>query len=375
MRIVVISHACVVDLNQRLYQELARHVDIDLLLIAPVVWRASTGRLIHFRTVPEANFRAHPLPVWGSGQISLHWYRGLGPVLRDFAPDLIYLDEEAYSLPAWQVLCLARALHRPMAFVHTQNIFKRQPWPFSAVERAVLDYACLANPLTEECVQVLRAKRFRGQIVLIPHCVDTQRFYPQPQAELRASLGLTDFVVGFLGRLTEEKGIDDLTAAADLLWAAGLRFHLLVVGSGPLQPRLRAWAAQQRPGRVSLVEAVAHDAVPGYLNAMDVLVVPSRTTTGWKEQFGRVLIEALACAVPVVGSDSGNIPILLREVGGGVIFPERQPEALADALKPLIEQPARARELGATGRGGVLSSYAVTAVAERLYQALRAVLG
>ena len=315
MRVAVISHACVVDVNQRLYEELARRDDIELLLIAPATWRASTGKRVGFRALPGAPYQTHPLPVWGSGQISLHWYRGLGPVLRRFDPDLIYLDEEPYSLPAWQTLRLARALHKPLAFVHTQNIVKRHPWPFRAVERAVLDYACLANPLTEECAEVLRVKNFGGRIVLIPHCVDTGLFHPQPQAELRERLGLDGFTVGYLGRLTEAKGVGDLMAAAERLWAAGLDFKLLVVGSGPLESRLREWS-HTAGGRAVPTGAVAHDEAPRYLNAMDVLVMPSRTTPGWKEQFGRALIEALACGVPVIGSDSGNIPALLAETGG-----------------------------------------------------------
>jgi len=100
------------------------------------------------------------------------------------------------------VLRLARSLQRPLAFVHTQNIAKRQPWPFGARERGALEGAGLANPITEECAEVLRAKGFRGRMVTIPHCVDTDLFRPQPQEELRRRLGLRETVVGYIGRLT-----------------------------------------------------------------------------------------------------------------------------------------------------------------------------
>jgi len=159
-------------------------------------------------------------------------------------------------------------------------------------------------------------------------------------------------------------------AAADLLWAEGLDFSLLIVGTGPLEGQLRAWADRKPQGRVALPGSVAHDAVPAHLNAMDLLVVPSRTTRGWKEQFGRVVIEALACGVPVAGSDSGHIPALLSETGGGVVFAERDPRAMAAALRPLMARPESARALGEAGRQAVLQSYAVTPVAERLYAAV-----
>lgn len=370
MRIAVISHACVVDLNQRLYEELARHDDMEVLIVAPSTWRASTGKTIEFRP-PQPPCQSRPLQVWGSGQISLHWYRGLTGVLRDWRPDLIYLDEEAYSLPAWQALRICRRMRLPLAFVQTQNIVKRQPWPFGWVERQVLEHACLANPITDECADVLRAREFAGRIALIPHCVDTARFFPQPANELRAKLGLQGFVVGYLGRLTEEKGLRELMAAANILWeGGGLEFSVALVGSGPLEAELRRWADSKPAGRVALTGAVAHPEAPDYINAFDLLALPSRTTPNWKEQFGRVIIEAMACAVPVLGSDSGHIPDLIEETGGGVVVEEGDAEALATRMRSLIADPARARQIGEVGRQAVAAKYAVTSVAERLHEAL-----
>ena len=96
----------------------------------------------------------------------------------------------------------------------------------------------------------------------------------------------------------EEKGIGWLTGVLDQVahpWRA------LFVGSGPLESELRAWAAR-RPGRVAIETTVRHDEVPQWLNAMDMLCAPSLTSGRWREQFGRMLIEAFACGVPVVAS-------------------------------------------------------------------------
>ena len=116
MRLAVISHACVVDVNQRLYAELANLPEIELLLIAPRAWRASTGRLVRFRPLPGATYISRPLPVWGSGQISLHVYRGLARSLRAFAPEVVYLDEEPYSLAAAQIMRIRRRLDFSLLF-------------------------------------------------------------------------------------------------------------------------------------------------------------------------------------------------------------------------------------------------------------------
>jgi glycosyltransferase involved in cell wall biosynthesis len=375
MRVAVISHASVLAANQRVYSELAKYPDVELLLIAPRSWRASTGRLVHFEQAAGAQFSSCPLPVWGSGWISLHLYRGLARPVAEFAPDLVHVEEEAYSLPTWQTLRISRRLGVPLCFCPNQNLIKPYPWPFSTLERRVLQAAALAVPITEECAEVLRAKRFGGRIAVVPYPVDTDLFRPDPQPELRRQMGVRGKAVGYVGRLTEAKGITDLMRAAELLWEAGdLDFSLVFVGDGPLRRRLAAWRDAQPGGRVVLVGSVPHLSAPRYMNALDLLVLPSRTTRGWKEQFGRVLIEAQACGVPVVGSDSGHIPVLSEGTGGGLVFPEGDVQALAQALRRLLSDPDEAARKAERGRQFVLREYAVPRVAEKLHEALSAAL-
>jgi glycosyltransferase involved in cell wall biosynthesis len=94
---------------------------------------------------------------------------------------------------------------------------------------------------------------------------------------------------------------------------------------------------------------VPHPEAPRYLSAFDALVLPSETQPNWKEQFGRVVVEALASETPVVGTDSGEIPHLLRRTGGGLVVPERAPAALADALAELAVRPDRRATLARRG--------------------------
>ena len=376
MKVAVVSHACAVDVNQRLYAELAKRPHAEVLLVAPKVWRASTGRLVHFQPLEGGQFLSQALPVWGAGQISLHLYRGLAAALAEFAPDLLYLDEEPYGLPAWQALRASRRLRVPLAVCPNQNLVKSHPWPFSAVERRVLDAASLATPITEECAQVLELKHFTGRVAIVPYPVDTDLFRPDPQPELRQEMRVEGRAVGFVGRLSEAKGVMDLMRAAELLWdAGGLDFSLVFVGDGPLREQLQARGKAQADRHVALVGSVPHLSAPRYINALDVLVLPSRTTPRWKEQFGRVLIEALACGVPVIGSDSGHIPRLIEETGGGLVFAEGDTEALAEALRHLLSDTEDAARKAEQGREVILQQYAVPRVAEKLHEALRSALG
>src|SRR4029077_20714900 len=93
---------------------------------------------------------------------------------------------------------------------------------------------------------------------------------------------------------------------------------------------------------------------------MDVLVLPSRTTPTWAEQFGRVLVEALWCGVPVIGSDSGAIPVVVNTTGGGLLSPEGAVAALANALFELRADPAVREALAGKGRESVERLFAVS---------------
>ena len=98
---------------------------------------------------------------------------------------------------------------------------------------------------------------------------------------------------------------------------------------------------------------------------MDVLALPSRTVPKWKEQFGRVIIEAHACAIPVIGSLSGAIPEVIG--GGGLTFAERNPKALAATILRLAADPALGIRMGAVGRQQVEEHYTWQRVAEQMY--------
>jgi glycosyltransferase involved in cell wall biosynthesis len=99
------------------------------------------------------------------------------------------------------------------------------------------------------------------------------------------------------------------------------------------------------------------------MNGLDALILPSRTTARWKEQFGRVIIEAQACGVPVIGSDSGAIPEVLGD--RGLVVPERNPVALAQAMTRLASSPALCSDFRHRGRAHVLQYCTWKQVAER----------
>jgi glycosyltransferase involved in cell wall biosynthesis len=178
----------------------------------------------------------------------------------------------------------------------------------------------------------------------------------------------SSFVVGYLGRLVPQKGLLDLVEALPLLPA---HIHARLIGDGIQKPQLLARATEL--GVADRLELVAWtNDVPAELRRLDALALPSHTTPSWKEQFGRVLIEAMSCGVPVVGSSSGEIPQVIGE--GGLVYPEGDIAALAAALRRLADDPALHNELGRRGRARVLEHYTQAALARRYYDIYRSML-
>jgi glycosyltransferase involved in cell wall biosynthesis len=113
--------------------------------------------------------------------------------------------------------------------------------------------------------------------------------------------------------------------------------------------------------------------MPDLIRKLDVIALPSITTNSWKEQFGRVLIEGMACAVPVVGSDSGEIPNVVGDAG--LVVPEGDVVSLAGALRRLYENVNLRQTLGERGRERVLSRYTHARIARLTSEAYQRVCG
>ncbi len=368
MRILAVSHACVVDVNQQLLVELAKHQDVELTLVAPERWKSDIRGDVDFRALDDLQADVRPLPVALSGRINLHWYPGVGRALRGERFDVAYLDEEAFSVVAYQFLRLKSKLGARLLVHGKQNIYCHYPFPFSWMQRQVLARSeCLAAA-NEEGREVLLRKGRPDPIPVIPFAVDPALFHEQDGSERRAALGLDRFVIGYVGRLTPEKGIHDLMSALEKLWAdEGLDFQALFVGSGPLEDEVRGFAERMGDGKVVMQGVVSHDEVPEVMSCVDVLALPSRTTPRWKEQFGRVIIEAMCCGVPVVGSDSGEIPILLKRLGASAVFRECDVEDLAAKLRTAIEEHDRLCGQLPQARERIESAYSYRAVASQLH--------
>jgi glycosyltransferase involved in cell wall biosynthesis len=121
--------------------------------------------------------------------------------------------------------------------------------------------------------------------------------------------------------------------------------------------------------RVHFDGVIPSSQMPAYLGQLDILVLPSRTSANWKEQFGRILVEAMACEVTVIGSDSGEIPNVIGEAG--LIFAEDNVEELYNHLLTLLKDDILRRRLGRLGRERVLNHYTQEQIAAKTVDVYR----
>ena len=363
MRVLITGHSYIVGFNQRKLDEIAG-MGIELAALVPENWKHIEGLFEGEPSPverPFQSFRVLSGPVIRPGHVASFLFAPgvVRRALREFAPDIVQIEQEVYSFAAAQVSLAASAAGKKVVLFSWENLDRRVHFLQRIARRIAvrkIDGIISGNRAGEA---LMRQWGFRGETAIIPQVgVDTSVFAPRP----RDSAGR--LTLGFVGRLVPEKGISTLLRAAALLAEKGFDFDLLICGAGPEGKALAREASQLGIApRVTWQEAVPHAEVPGVMSRMDVLVLPSLGIPSWTEQFGLVLAQAMAMGIPVLGSDSGAIPEVIGRTDA--IFPEGNAAALAALLETVLSSPARRGELRDHGLARVQALYSKQRVAER----------
>lgn len=360
MKILLVSKALVVGTYQRKLEELARQPGIQLTAVVPDGWRDGLfGPVTPLERAHTAGYRLLTAPLRFNGEFHLHYYPSLPRLLDEIRPDVLHMDEEPYNLATWLALTAAERRGIASIFFTWQNLNRTYPWPFRHFEQANYRrarYAIAGNPTS---ASVLAAKGYTGPLSVIAQFgVDPDFFSPAEPTSLNER---KEIVLGYAGRLVPEKGVDVLLAACARLGPG--TWTLRILGDGPERAALEKQAADLEISRqVRFLGRLPSIETPGYYRGLDVLILPSLSRPNWVEQFGRVLIEAMACGVPVAGSDSGEIPWVIGDAG--LIFPEGDSRALAAVLTGLTDDSRLRAELALRGRSRVLANFTQAQIAE-----------
>jgi glycosyltransferase involved in cell wall biosynthesis len=348
---------------QRTLEELVRLGDVDLTVLCPPAWKEGKTVL----PLERRYTRGYDLvvtPIVFNGHYHVHFYPHLPGHLGRLRPDLVHVDEEPYNVATLLAFRAARAVGARRVFYTWQNLYRALPFPFSAIERLTYGLANGAIAANADAAGVLRQKRFAPPIWIIPPGLDPELYAPRMETPNGT------FNVGYVGRLVREKGVDLLIRACRSLPG---RWQLTLVGEGEERVALEKQAAVAGVAdRVVFVGRLASTEIPALLPRLSVLVLPSRSVQNWREQFGRVLVEAMACAVPVVGSRSGEIPRVIGDAG--LIFPENDAATLTAHLLALQRDPGLRQTLGQRGRERVLRHFTLRSIAGQTLDVYRTVL-
>lgn len=372
MNILVISHTYITRVGREKWRALARLYDVNLRIIVPTVWKDYLFTIRHDEHRDD-ELDVRGLPVLFSGKEAAHVYRSISLGMRDFKPDILHVEEGTDAFSYFQALLCRRlfAPHAKTLFFTWMNFEKALSFPFSFFERFNLRRSDAAICGNADARDILRAKGYEGPVHVMPLLgLDPELFRKRDNPALKEELGLKGTVIGFIGRFVPEKGVMDLVETAAKLDGD---FSLLIIGGGALESDLRARAAELGIGdRVRLVISIPHSDVPRHINVMDMLVLPSYTVAHWKEQFGQVLVQAMASEVPVIGSTHAEIPRVIGDAG--LTFEEKNWEEMRVAMQRLLDDSALRATYGEKGRARVLEHYTNTRMAEKTMDVYRALL-
>ncbi len=368
LRVLRIAHASLTPALRQRERAFARlYPEVRFELITTSSWREAE---VEVQAVPDDLFPVTKVHPRFSKHIQLFVYdpKPVIKVLRRLRPNVVELNHEPYSIACAEILTLC-SRHAPDAAIvlqACQNIYKNYPPPFNWLERRAMRRANAAHVCSESVREVLFAKGFAKPVALIPFGVDLSAFSPAPRNGVRRAL-----TIGFVGRMLAGKGLNILADALGQL--ASEEWNLLLVGDGPERAGFeKALADRGLLSRARFTGAISYDQVPKLYREIDVLVMPTETTEKIREQFGRVLVEAMASGVPVVGSTCGAIPEVIE--AAGLVFPERDANALAAAIKQMLKDAALRERLSQQGQARARKNYSWEVVATKTYDFFEQVL-
>lgn len=298
-----------------------------------------------------------------------HQYLMASPSLgmREHRPQLIYATYDPWSAVFWQV-AVAAAAFAPRALLVSgvkKNTYRRYPGLRGRVKDALarvgvgrVDHLIAASSMTARLYERVHGVA-AADISVAPRVgVDTNVFHPRPGGVRREGT----LVVGYCGRLTEHKGVTDLVEAVAAVRDDGADVELELLGAGDLREPLVARARMTPWLRVR--DAVPSDEVADFMRDLDLYVLPARVLPDHEEHDAHALLQALACGLPAIGTDSGIIPEVLDDPDEALVAPG-DPDALAAAIAALAADPDRRERLAAHGRRVAEERYSLERVAAR----------
>ena len=316
---------------------------VQLRVYSPTVAEPAfpaTGDVVDVPAIPIPGRSEYRFPLWLTAKVRRD--------LEQFAPNVVHVsspDIVGHRAVTWarknKVAVVASVHTRFDTYLSYYHLQALEPLAREVMRRFYHRCEVVLAP-AQSTAAILRAQRMNRDIQTWTRGIDRDQFNPdQRDMEWRRSIGIADdeMVIGFLGRIVMEKGLDVFADAIHAFATFGLKHRVLVIGEGPARP----WFAEQLPDAIFTGQLTGTD-LSRALASSDVLLNPSMT-----EAFGNVTLEAMACALPVIAADSTGATNLVRYGVTGMLVDGEDPDEFAEALAAYGRDPELRRRHGEAG--------------------------
>ncbi len=331
MKILVIGHSLVVDSNRKFWSVMANTQHADVTLVVPEKWKSNLVNEIaySFNQEIDHNINNIPLPVHFKGNGSFYFFHilKLYKILCSQKFDAIIVTQETWSLSAFQLGLLKYFSKNRTTLAYLslcQNLKKKKLSFAHPFERIVTSFYHKLFYCDSSIRDVLAWKKIKNPTAYWPFSYDGDLY------EKKITSKPPLLRLGYLGRLSQEKGIQTLLDAFEQI-KKEIPSELVIAGNGPLKDKMNT------PG-IRFLGTIPHNKAHLFYHEIDLFILPSMTMPFWKEQFGRVIIEAVASGKPVIGSNSGAIPEVLSHIGLDTIFQEGNTQSLIEQIKTVWQR-------------------------------------
>jgi len=346
MKVLYVWHGAVEKGYRKIFSEFVKR-GVNLVVITANRWfEAAKFQSFEFCET-DKDYEIYPLATVFTNHIRAFFYLNnfkIIKILLRHKPDIVYINEEPYSTASFMLIVLTKMFSPKSKIIiqSAENIFKRHPFPFNVFEKFSLNNIDALCVVPTEGIELYRRKGFKGEIFKVSYFVDVDKFFRVPKEEVVKripELSFDGLKIGFVGRISEQKGIDTVVGAIKYLKDKGKdKIRFFVVGKEEpeyfsfLKSKIEEYSLENN---VKFLGHFGYDELLYFYNSIDCLVLPSRTKSWLKEQFGRVIVESMACGTPVIGSDSGEIPIVIDNPE--LTFKENDYISLANILEKFYD--------------------------------------
>lgn len=310
------------------------------------------------------NVKSSPLAMLQVPFFLLSEYIQASILIRKYDLSIIHAH---WLLPQGIIAAMLKKKHTKLiATIHGSDLFPLKNSFFTSIQRNVLKNCdiCTVNSEATKNELLKRFPEFKDKVDVIPMGVDTKTF-SKKNTKSKFNEYKNKKIILFVGRLNEQKGIDYLIKAMKRVNAKISNSRLLIIGEGRYKKELQKIADDLHADNIEFLGGMNQKDLADYYNLADVFVLPSVTSRIGTEGQGLVLLEAMACGTPVIGTETGGIKFMIRDNDNGLLVKERNEDELGTAILKMLSDGKLRKKLSKNGIIFVKKNYSWEIVAEK----------